>query len=307
MAIRRVAIAKVYRFREFLFADVHRERAAGMERAAGRRVGRTWHITRQDDAFFDFPRVGHRNGRHQSLGVRMLWRFEQFFRIRHFDDFPEVHDRHFVGHVLDDAQIVRDEQVGQVELFLQVEQKIDDLRLHRDVERRYGFIGDDEVRLQDDRPRDSDALALSAREFMRITVKIGFGQSDDMENTQDFLEPLLFCEIAMDAEWLHQDLPDGLFRIQRGIRILKNHLQLAPQTAHIPVRQIQDVLAFIEHFAGRRFRQAENRAPRCRFAAARLADQSESLAFVDREADVIDSADDDFFLEHALRDFVVLL
>ena len=48
--------------------------------------------------------------------------------------------------VLDHRQVVRDEQVGQAELVLQVHQQVDDLRLHRHVERRHRLVADDQAR-----------------------------------------------------------------------------------------------------------------------------------------------------------------
>ena len=53
-----------------------------------------------------------------------------------------------VGDVLDDADVVRDEQVGQAELALQLAQQVQDLRLHRDVERRGRLVADDQLRLR---------------------------------------------------------------------------------------------------------------------------------------------------------------
>ena len=41
-------------------------------------------------------------------------------------------------------QVVGDEQIGQAEPVLQVEQQVEDLRLHRDVERRDRLVGDDQ-------------------------------------------------------------------------------------------------------------------------------------------------------------------
>ena len=46
-----------------------------------------------------------------------------------------------------DREIVRDEQIGEFELALQVLQQVDDLRLHRNVERRDRLVADDEARL----------------------------------------------------------------------------------------------------------------------------------------------------------------
>jgi hypothetical protein len=45
------------------------------------------------------------------------------------------------------ARIVRDEQVGQLELVLQVHQQVDDLRLDRDVERGDRLVADDQLRV----------------------------------------------------------------------------------------------------------------------------------------------------------------
>ena len=53
----------------------------------------------------------------------------------HLDDLAQVHHGDAVGDVAHDGEVVRDEQVGQAELVLEVLQQVDDLRLDRDVER----------------------------------------------------------------------------------------------------------------------------------------------------------------------------
>ena len=62
--------------------------------------------------------------------------------------------------MLDDAHVVGDEQVGQAELALELLEQVEDLRLDRHVERGDRLVADDEVRLEDERPGDADALAL---------------------------------------------------------------------------------------------------------------------------------------------------
>ena len=47
------------------------------------------------------------------------------------DDLAEVHDRDAVGHVAHDGHVVADEQIGQVEPLLQIEQQVQDLRTAR--------------------------------------------------------------------------------------------------------------------------------------------------------------------------------
>ena len=65
--------------------------------------------------------------------------------------------------MLDHAQVVGDEQVGQAQLPLELLEQVEHLGLDRDVERGHGLVAHDEVRLQHERPGDADALALAAR------------------------------------------------------------------------------------------------------------------------------------------------
>ena len=62
----------------------------------------------------------------------------------------------------DDGEIVRDEEVRELEVALQLLHQVDDLRLDRDVERRHGPVADQEVRVQRERSREADPLSLSA-------------------------------------------------------------------------------------------------------------------------------------------------
>ena len=85
---------------------------------------------------------------------------------------PEVHDGHAVGDVAHDREIVGDEEVREPELRLEILEQVDDLRLDRDVERGHRLVADDQRGLDGQRPRDPDALALAARELMRIAVRV---------------------------------------------------------------------------------------------------------------------------------------
>ena len=70
--------------------------------------------------------------------------------------------------MLDQPQVVRDEEVRQLQPLLQIHQQVDDLRLDRDVQRRDRLVGDDERRVERQRAREADALTLSAAELVRI-------------------------------------------------------------------------------------------------------------------------------------------
>ena len=85
----------------------------------------------------------------------------------------------------DDAEVVGDEQVGEPELVLEVLEQVDDLRLDRDVERRDRLVGDDQLRVQGQRPGDPDPLALTARELVREAVVVLGVEADPLEQLLD--------------------------------------------------------------------------------------------------------------------------
>jgi hypothetical protein len=57
---------------------------------------------------------------------------------------------------------MRDEQHREAEALLEILEQVEHLRLNRDVQGRDGLVRNDEVRLDGQRPRDADALALPA-------------------------------------------------------------------------------------------------------------------------------------------------
>ena len=101
------------------------------------------------------------------------------------DHLAEVHDHHAVGDVADDVEVVRDEDVGEAELPLQVLQQVEDLGLDRDVERGDRLVADDQLRVDRERARDADALALAARELVREAVVVLRVEADDLQQLLD--------------------------------------------------------------------------------------------------------------------------
>ena len=98
---------------------------------------------------------------------------------------PEVHHRDAVADVLDHRQVVRDEDVGQAELLLQVFEQVDHLRLDRHVERGHRLVADDELGAHRQRARDADALALAAGELVRVAPHVVGAQADGLEQLDD--------------------------------------------------------------------------------------------------------------------------
>jgi len=74
-----------------------------------------------------------------------------------FLDHPaEIHHRDPVGKMLDHRQIVADEEIGQSELAPKLKQKIENLRLHRDIEGRRRLVADQDLRAHDQGAGDGD-------------------------------------------------------------------------------------------------------------------------------------------------------
>ena len=63
------------------------------------------------------------------------------------DDLAAIHHGDPVGEMRDDRDVVRDEEVRDAEPVAQIGQQVDDRGLHRDVERRDRLVADDELRV----------------------------------------------------------------------------------------------------------------------------------------------------------------
>src|SRR3984893_17489840 len=123
-------------------AEVEHQRTARVEGAAGRRIDRVGNFAVDRNPLA----AGHRQIRHraqQHPGVGHPRMTEQFAALGDLDDTAEIHHADAVGHMPDHGQIVADEKIGEAELVLQVAHQIEDLRLHRDIERGGRLVADD--------------------------------------------------------------------------------------------------------------------------------------------------------------------
>ena len=92
------------------------------------------------------------------------------------------------------------------------------------------------LRLCGQRPRDADALLLTARKLGRIAVDVARAHFDLV---QQFLQALAFGlarQAKVELQRPPDDRPHGLARVHRGIGHLIDHLQLA-QIVLAPVLQ----------------------------------------------------------------------
>ena len=184
---------------------------------------------------------------------------------------------------------MRDEEIGQMKLCLQVFQQIDDLGLDRDVEGGDGFVGHDEAGPEHERAGDADALSLPAGKFVRVTIdEVRIQPADPHHLLHGALDRLAAAEAEV-AQRLADDRADRHPRIQGAIRVLENHLHPLPHSPQFFPVQRGEFAALDEDRAGGGREQLDDHAAERRFAGARLTDQAEGFARLDLEADPIDS------------------
>ena len=106
--------------------------------------------------------VQSRYGLQQACGVRVAWPCEQIFNASLFHDATGIHHRHSIGESGYSAEVMRNENEGQIGGTTQLAEQFEQLRLDRDIERRRRFVGDQELRFARERHRDHCALAHAA-------------------------------------------------------------------------------------------------------------------------------------------------
>jgi len=230
----RIAFARLFYGSSFWFAGFDFEQFGNFfgtfqpgNRAARRKTAAGWKIAdARDVAGNGREAVGvaaqFRHGIHQRAGVGMQRSAQEFARGRQLDDLPGIHHGHAVGHVADDAEVVRDEQNRHAEPLLQLAQQIQNLRLDCHIERGGRFVGDEQFRFARQRHRDHHALLHATGHLERIIFDARFrrGNTDEFEQANHFGVVRFFRLVQLERFLdLVADAENG---IQRRARVLKN-------------------------------------------------------------------------------------
>jgi hypothetical protein len=93
-------------------------------------------------------------------------------------------------------------------------EQIDDLRLHGNIQRAHRLVADDQFRLDRQRARDADALALAAGKFMRITLRVNRVEADALSNSK-----IRFCRADLLSVnlWMSSASPTICSTVMRGL------------------------------------------------------------------------------------------
>ena len=146
----------------------------------------------------------------------------------------QVHHRDPIGDGPCQPEVVRHDHQRDVELVAELHQQREDLAADRRVEVRHGLVGDDHVRIEHEGAGDHDALTLSARELVGVVQveALGRAQARARERLRD--QVLLGLAVRalfdlVDPQTLGDDLVDRLAGVERGRRVLEDHLDLAAE------------------------------------------------------------------------------
>ena len=271
--------------RRLAAAALDRDAAARMEAATGRNIGGIGHGIAEADVRHAAAGLRRQHARQQRLRVGMARITEQRVGLVPLHDAAEIHHGHLARDMLDHREVVADEDVGQPEIAPQVGEQIEDLRLHRHIERAGRLVADHDARFEHQRARDRGALALPAGKLRRHALAHPGRKPDAFENLGDPALDLGARECALGHQWKCDDVLDALARIERGERILEYRLD--QPGARLAVEREQPLA--LDQRAPRGWReQPEDEARERRFSAAGLADDAEYAACRHAEGNVVD-------------------
>ena len=111
-----------------------------------------------------------RDRREQHLRVRMQRVAEHALGRAHLDDAAAAQDHGPVAEVVAEREVVRDEEDPEA-ARLQVAEQVQDVDPGGRVEHADDLVRDEQLDVEQERPRDEEALELAAAELVRVLVR----------------------------------------------------------------------------------------------------------------------------------------
>ena len=129
---------------------------------------------------------------------------------------------------------MRNEQIGQTELLLQIDHQVQDLRLNRNIQRGDRLIADHKLRIDRKCSCNHDSLAATAVKLVRVEIVCTPRQTNHLHQFLNALSPLLriFADLVQPKRLLN-DLCNGETRVQGCVGVLENDLHLPTNGDHL--------------------------------------------------------------------------
>jgi len=158
-----------------------------------------------------------------------------------FDNLSQKHDRDVRAQVAHHSQVVADEDRREMKFPLHILQKIDNLRLNGNVQRRDWFVCDDELGIERNCSSDPHALSLPTGQLVGQVIIKTSAKSDEVQDLAH-ASPTLIMRHAVRHQRFPDNILDGAARIQRSVRILKYWLHMPTQLSEFLPPNPRDVL-----------------------------------------------------------------
>jgi hypothetical protein len=207
------------------------------------------------------------------------------------DQLAEIHDADPVGEVPQDREVVRDDQRRHAALLLQPLHQVHHLRPDRHVEGAHRFVGDDQLRVEHQRPGQTDPLPLTSGELVWVPLDGVRRQPYLVQCQPDSLVLLSPSTLTLDLQGLSQDLADPHPRVERVERVLEHQLHVAACHPQRLAAKRVDVTVVVPDLPAVGLLESDEHPRQRGLAAPRLAGQPECLPRANRQRDIADRAD----------------
>ena len=216
---------------------------------------------------------------------------DQLKAVGQLHQLAQVHDADAVGDVLDHAQVMGDEQVGQAHFLLQVLEHIHDLCLNGHVQCGDRLVTDDELGVHSQCTGNAHALTLAAGELVAVAVCVLAVQAHALQQGDDLIVAiLLVLGQVMDVDAFTHDVTDGHAGVQACVGVLEHDLHPAAVGQHIHcdlLFLIKQQVAIIVDLTAGGLVQAQQGAAGGGLATAGLAHQTHGSTTLEVKGDAV--------------------
>ena len=180
-----------------------------------------------------------------------------------------------------------DKQVGEVQIPLQILQKVENLRPHGHVQGGHRLVAHHESRIGGQGPCDHDPLALASRKLVGIAVQLFLLQVHQAHKLLHPGHPRLFVPVVVDDQRFLQNRADAHLGVQGPEGVLKDDLNVLALALQLFLIQLPKIFPFIKDFAPGRLDETQHGAHQRGLSTAGLSHQPQSLALVHLERHVV--------------------
>jgi hypothetical protein len=215
-----------------------------------------------------------------------------------FHQFPGVHDAEVIADAGYDPQVVGDEDIGGLKVMFQFFQQIQDRGLHRHIQRRGGFIHDQEGGIVQHSHGNDHALLLPARDLMGEASHyiLGVRHVHPSQHLHGTIPGLVPVSVPVESQDLYQLVPYPHGRVEGLHGVLEHHRNpVASQLLELVLRPANQILPLKMDLTSDDLpvgtEKIDDPVSDGALAASGLAHQADRFSLPDRERDIPDGLD----------------